>query len=110
MAPLRHDSAEKLARRRAELEQQMAELDAAIAAKAQMTPEQRIAEFLHERFCGMSHDDQCDWFYGVDNHSHQRYLQKARRLMTDLSACISNSFDVQEENIYRIIQAVADAR
>lgn len=46
--------------------------------------EKKLATYLHDMCCTMSHDDQCDWFYddgSWNRYSRQVYLKKANKLL-----------------------------
>jgi len=47
---------------------------------------QRLAIFLHKKFCHHNHTDGCDWHYGSwssakNNHARKIYLEKAEKLI-----------------------------
>lgn len=52
--------------------------------------EQRLAIFLHSKFCCSDHAEQCGWFYEKENDpriwsstysSHARWLEKAKEVL-----------------------------
>jgi hypothetical protein len=62
------------------------QIDAEKKRLSSMTPEQKLAEALHDAVCTWNHTDGCGWYYetwkmerGV-NSEHARYLKKVRDL------------------------------
>ena len=61
-----------------------------VAKLKSLSPERRIAEFLHEKLCLRNHTDGCGWYYeSWDNYqngySKKRYFKMATELMSDFS-------------------------
>ena len=54
-----------------------------------LTPEQRVADYIHESRCHMNHTDCCPWHYefedGIaqwEDSAHKHYLDKAIALLS----------------------------
>ena len=89
---------DKLTREERDLEQaerDLAERKSKLAqARASLTalsPTHQLAIALHEKFCTWNHTDGCSWWYAVKDgvhdwgdYSHEKYLHKARMVMTRL--------------------------
>ena len=46
--------------------------------------ERFIAEYMHDKTCKSSHEDQCDWLYDKGDwsmHSRKHYLEKAKNAL-----------------------------
>lgn len=73
---------------RAQLEQRMSELDDAEQMLASMTPDQILAQTLHDSWCRHNHTDGCGWMYemsktGDDWHgsAHASWRTKAAKII-----------------------------
>lgn len=56
---------------------------------ATLTPEQALAESLHETQCRWNHTDGCSWLYEVHHgvvdweaYAHAEYLKRAKKVMS----------------------------
>lgn len=70
------------------LERKLAELDDAEQTLASMTPDQILAQTLHESWCRFNHTDGCGWMYEMDKSgdnwggsAHTQWLNKARKII-----------------------------
>ena len=51
---------------------------------ASQVTEDNIAEYMHDKTCKSSHEDQCDWLYDKGDwsmHSRKHYLEKAKNAL-----------------------------
>lgn len=66
-------------------EQKKADLERKKMLIQNLNPDEvEIAEFLHERFCGHNHTDECGWLYDNGDWSsfaRKQYLNIARNLL-----------------------------
>lgn len=79
----------------AELKAKQAEIEQEITRLQGLSPDERLAELLHEKLCHHNHIDGCGWYYEIDDpkvwiqHAHKRYLDQARRILAITSANIA---------------------
>lgn len=79
---------EQIKAKRADIERQLAELDDAEQILAAMTPEQVLAQSLHDVWCRHNHTDGCGWMYEQDRRTgdnwngsaHASWLSRARKI------------------------------
>jgi len=60
--------------------------------------ERFIAEYMHDKTCKSSHEDQCDWLYDKGDwsmHSRKHYLEKAKN-MTPIEGLVNRVRAVME--------------
>lgn len=75
-------------KKRAELEAELAKLEDAEQLLASLSPEQRLAEALHDLQCHHNHTDMCDWYYDKwpntrgQYSARATYLRKAEKVRT----------------------------
>lgn len=77
--------APKLAAKKAELEAQLAELNATLEAEARPANEE-LAIALHQRLCHLDHTESCGWDYEGDDWtrgSHARFYDKANAILSE---------------------------
>jgi hypothetical protein len=86
---------DKAERELAEAEQALAERKLKLAQAKEnlisLSPTHQLAISLHDKLCTWNHTDGCSWMYAVrdgvhdwGDYSHEKYLQKARMVMTRL--------------------------
>lgn len=86
-----------LAAAKAEVER----IEQEIAARNDLTEEQRFAIDLHDATCHQDHTERCGWFYDNgpymwENGTHKRYLLKAREVLKVVDA----------ETVMKVLKAV----
>lgn len=71
------------------MRQKISELEEKKNMIQMLTPEQRVADYIHESMCHMNHIDCCSWHYEFKNgiaqweeHAHKIYLDKAIALLS----------------------------
>lgn len=92
------------------LKDAQARLEAARAAEAELTEEQRLAVELHELTCTANHIDACGWGYEFTNRkhdwrgaAHNDYLTYATRL---IHRCGSTEAAWETLKKYRIVKDI----
>jgi len=84
--PLPKSDIDSIKDRLAEIENEKRELEAKLRIEENLTPEKKLAVYLHEKFCAANHTDGCGWFYEKGNdiwngHMHSYWLKEAKILI-----------------------------
>ena len=92
-----YDTSEKIAARRAELEEELSALDGIEQMLSSLSPAQRMAIALHSSWCNYNHTDGCSWMYELDTgkhlwsgSAHRRWLNKAQRILAEFPGMTSD--------------------
>lgn len=91
-----------------ELQNEIDKLEKTKSELKNLTPEQQIAEYLHEKTCRWNHTDGCSWHYETGNNKwscgvHSEYLKRARLLYNHIQFYEVSLYKDRIETIIDII-------